>query len=211
MGTVHERHVADSTGRVGSDRLEKVTAHGTCRPAAPDPWPLRGRLRHPAPQAKGNAGQVRRIETPAGVISAAGLPRVDFTDTFALRLPDGASRDVEYWHRALHTAGIPLWAAALMAVRNRVARGLGLYTAGGSSDTDPFTVRARTGDTLVVGADDRHLDFRGVLRVVGDHLQCATVVHQHNATGRAYFAVVKPFHRLIVPALLRRARSRVSG
>ncbi len=50
-----------------------------------------------------------------------------------------------------------------------------------------------------------------MLRVVGDDLQCATVVHHHNATGRAYFTVVKPFHRRIVPALLRRARSGVTG
>jgi hypothetical protein len=98
-----------------------------------------------------------------------------------------------------------------MAVRNWVARGWGLHTAGRSSDTDPFTVLTRTGDTLVVGADDKHLDFRGVLRVVGDDLQCATIVHQHNATGRAYFTVVKPFHRRIVPALLRRVRFEVSG
>jgi hypothetical protein len=96
--------------------------------------------------------------------------------------------------------------AALMAVRNRVARGLGLDTAGGSSDTSPFTLLRRTGDTLVVGADDKHLDFRGVLRIIGDDLQCATVVHEHNATGRAYFTVVKPFHRRI--ALAGRASER---
>ena len=50
----------------------------------------------------------------------------------------------------------------------RTARALGLDTAGGPSDTSPFTVLTRTGDTLVIGADDKHLDFRGVLRIVGD-------------------------------------------
>ncbi len=57
---------------------------------------------------------------------------------------------------------------------------------------------------LIVGADDKHLDFRAVLRVIGEDLQCTTVVQEHNATGRAYFLVVKPFHRLIVRPVLRR-------
>lgn len=36
---------------------------------------------------------VRQMETPSALVSAAGLPRVDFTDTFALRPPPGSSRD----------------------------------------------------------------------------------------------------------------------
>jgi hypothetical protein len=186
------------------DLAEAALGVGPAVPARWSPWV---RLLRRALPAATDRADVREVETPAGLLSAAGLPRVDFTDTFALRLPPGSSREVEDWHRALVAAGDPAWVAALMAVRNRVARAMGLDTAGRSGDTSPFTVLTRTGDTLVVGADDQHLDFRGVLRVVGDDLQCATVVHQHNATGRAYFTVVKPFHRRIVPALLRRARS----
>ncbi len=151
---------------------------------------------------------VRQLETPAELLAAAGLSQVHFTDTFALRLPTGSSRDVAHWHRALVAAGQPAWVGALMAVRNRVANGLGVETAGGSSGTSPFTLLAWHGDVLVVGADDKHLDFRAILRIVGEDLQLTTVVHEHNATGRAYFAVVKPFHRRIVPALLRRTARR---
>ena len=176
-------------------------------PTVPARWSLWVRLLRKARAAATDRADVRQMETPSALVSAAGLPRVDFTDTFALRLPPGSSRDVEDWHRSLITAGSPPWVAALMAVRNRVAQALGLDTAGRSSDTSPFTLLKRIGDILVVSADDKHLDFRGVLRVVGDELQCATVVHEHNATGRVYFTVVKPFHRRIVPALLRRARS----
>ncbi|MEO6510047.1 MAG: DUF2867 domain-containing protein [Nocardioides sp.] len=138
------------------------------------------------------------------LLAAAGLPRVTFSDTFTQRLPTGSSRAVAHWHRALLDAGVPVWVEALLAARNRLAAALGPETAGRPGDDFPFTLLARDGDTLVFGADDKHLDFRGVLRVVGEDLQCATVVHEHNATGRAYFCVVKPFHRLIVPALLRR-------
>jgi hypothetical protein len=188
------------------DAFDLAEAALSVGPAVPAQWSPWVRLLRKALPAATEPADVRQVETPGELLSAAGLPRVDFTDTFTLRLPPGSSRDVEDWHRALITAGSPAWVAALMAVRNRVARGLDLDTAGGSSDTSPFTPLKRTGDTLVVGADDKHLDFRGVLRVIGDDLQCATVVHEHNATGRAYFTVVKPFHRRIVPAVLRRAR-----
>lgn len=177
-------------------------------PAVPSRWSPWVRLLRTAVPAARDAADVRLVETPVEVLRAAGLPRVDFDDTFAVRLPAGSSRDAEDWHRALLSAGSPVWVATLMAVRNRLARLLGLDTAGGQGDTSPFTLLRGDGDTLVVGADDRHLDFRGVLRVVGDDLQCTTVVHLHHATGRAYFAVVKPFHRRIVPALLRRAARR---
>ena len=187
------------------DLAEAALGVGPTVPAQWSPWVRL--LRKALPAATDRVG-VRQVETPAALLDAAGLLRVDFTDTFSLRLPPGSSRDVEHWHRALVTAGGPAWVAALFAVRNRVAQGLGLDTAGGSSDTSPFTPLTRTGDTLVVGADDKHLDFRGVLRVVGDDLQCATVVHEHNMLGKAYFTVVKPFHRRIVPALLRRVALR---
>ncbi len=186
------------------DLAEGALDVGPTVPARWSPWV---RVLRKARAGVDDRAAVRQIETPAELIDAAGLPRVDFTDTFSLRLPRGSSRDVEDWQRALITAGTPIWVGALMTLRNRVARGLGLDTAGASSDTSPFTFLGRVGDTLVVGADDKHLDFRGVLRVVDDDLQCATVVQEHNATGRAYFTVVKPFHRRIVPALLRRARS----
>jgi hypothetical protein len=184
------------------DRAEAALGVGPTVPAQWSPWV---RVLRKVLSAATDEAKVRPVETPAELISAAGLPRVDFTDTFALRLPPGSSRDVEDWHRALIAAGSPAWVSALMAVRNRVAQGLRLDTGGASGDISPFTPITRIGDTLVVGADDRHLDFRGVLRVTGDDLHFATVVQEHNATGRAYFTVVKPFHRRIVPALLRRA------
>jgi hypothetical protein len=183
------------------DLAEAALGAGPSTPARWSPWV---RLLRTALRAAAEGAAVRQVETPAELISAAGLPRVDFTDTFALRLPPGSSRDVEDWHRALIASGSPAWVNALMAVRNRVAQGLRLETAGASGDNSPFTLLPRTGDALVVGADDRHLDFRGVLRVVGDDLHFATVVHEHNALGRAYLTLVKPFHRRVVPALLRR-------
>ena len=65
---------------------------------------------------------------------------------------------------------------------------------------------------IVVGEDDRHLDFRASFLVSpagapagGAQLTASTVVHCHNLLGRTYLFISAPFHRLVVKASLRRA------
>lgn len=59
----------------------------------------------------------------------------------------------------------------------------------------------------MLGLDDRHLDFRIVVEVTElgagrQEVAASTIVKTHNLLGRTYLAVVKPFHRIIVPAML---------
>ena len=75
-----------------------------------------------------------------------------------------------------------------------------------------FKVYGKSETELVLGEDDKHLDFRlSVLRTpdlsptLGGQLTVSTVVHCHNFLGRAYLLVIAPFHRLVVKASLRRA------
>ena len=187
------------------DRAERSLGVGPEQPATWSPyvrllWQVRQRMLRAA---------VRDIETPAALVRAAALPRVDFHDTFAVRLPAGAPADVRVWHRVLADAGLPPWVHALLRVRNMLARAMRLDTADPTDEASPLQPLAYDGETLTFGVDDRHLDFRGVLRVetadTGAQLEFATVVQQHNAAGRAYFALVRPFHRRVVPAMLRRA------
>jgi len=60
---------------------------------------------------------------------------------------------------------------------------------------------------LVAGFNDRHLDFRVVVDVAlagsGQQVTLATLVLTHNLLGRAYLAVILPFHRLIARVMLR--------
>ena len=70
-----------------------------------------------------------------------------------------------------------------------------------------FPVLSETPDRLVAGFDDHHLDFRVVVDVVaagqGQQVTATTLVRTHNFLGRAYLAIILPFHRLVVRALLR--------
>ncbi len=111
-------------------------------------------------------------------------------------------------------ARTPQWVHALMSLRNSIVRPFGLI---GSPRQLPatrqrlgmFPVLAVEQDHVVLGLDDRHLDFRIVLEVAergsgASTITLATNVKCHNTLGRVYLAVVRPFHRIIVPAMLGR-------
>jgi hypothetical protein len=69
---------------------------------------------------------------------------------------------------------------------------------------------SKSAGELVMGGDDRHLDFRVAILLRtgaagGRELVVVTVVHCHNRLGRTYLAVIAPFHRTILLANLERA------
>jgi hypothetical protein len=67
---------------------------------------------------------------------------------------------------------------------------------------DFFPVQWESNDEIVLGEDDRHLDFRlSLLRrnsPTGTQLIATTVVHSHNAFGLTYLNVIRPFHHLVI-------------
>lgn len=112
---------------------------------------------------------------------------------------------------------MPGWVKALLGLRDFVVKPLGLRT-GSEADLRPpthdeivsasypgvFGVHAATDDEVILGSDDKHLDFRvSVLRSEQDDLVAlSTWVRPHNLLGRIYLAVVYPFHRVIVARCL---------
>src|ERR1700728_2611147 len=106
----------------------------------------------------------------------------------------------------------PRWAEALLTLRNMLVTPLGLKTSGASRTTPRemigiFPIVSETPGQLVAGFNDSHLDFRFVVDVAtsGDRQQvtATTLVLTHNLLGRTYLALILPFHRLIVRAMLR--------
>lgn len=201
------RWIHDAVVEDALDRAEEAVGAG---PAAPARWSAWVRVLRRLTGRPARRRAVRSVPPRPDLVSAAGLPDPDFADAFALRLAPRATRDVAVWQAALLAAGSPPWLDALVRVRMLLARAMRLDTAEWQPGTSPFVVLRQDDGLVVSGADDRHLDFRAVLHVqerAGEpaELVLVTVVQRHNAAGRAYFAVVRPFHRLVVPALLRRA------
>jgi hypothetical protein len=143
---------------------------------------------------------------------------IHLADAYAVILPAGASNDPEVLARFM--LGQPArWMTALMTVRDALAGAAGLKTARLlQANTGParaprigmFRIYATHPDEIILGEDDRHLDFRiSVLLQPRENLQprlvVSTVVHCHNVLGRIYLALIGPFHRMIVPGMLKRA------
>lgn len=134
---------------------------------------------------------------------AASIGVIDWCDAFQVRLPDGSSRDPGCWRRALFGGSRPQRRVSLLTVRDQLVRPLGLKRSSRSGSAR-FPVVARSDDEVVVGLDDRHLDFRTSLTVVTDtehgaHLLVTTAVRRHNLLGKCYFGLVRVPHRLLVP------------
>ncbi|MER8187676.1 DUF2867 domain-containing protein [Kitasatospora sp. NPDC094015] len=149
------------------------------------------------------AHPARAVPIPADSLLHAALPRIDHRDAFAVRLPPGAGTDPVEWTRRLFTRP-PGWTRRLMRLRDALVRPFGLGTRDRSSLT-PFPQLATTDHEVVFGRDDRHLDFRSSVHLADGVLTLGTVVRYRNLLGRAYFLPVRPFHRRVVRALLRRA------
>lgn len=117
----------------------------------------------------------------------------------------------------------PRWITMFFTLRNGIAGFFGLKTGGKEVDgqrlpdgfkLEPgerlglFRVFSKSNAEVVIGEDDRHLNFRVSLfferQTVGEQaIVVSTVVRFNNWFGRFYFLLVRPFHGLIVRTLLK--------
>jgi hypothetical protein len=155
---------------------------------------------------------MRVDEVTPNVDSAALLAGAQFIDAFRI----AATRPGLDARRAAEAmvARQPRWIEWLLALRDLLVAPLGLKTSGATEGVardmiGVFPVVSETPERLVAGFNDKHLDFRLVVDVAPEgparSITATTLVLTHNWLGRAYLAVILPFHRLIVPAMLRKA------
>ena len=123
------------------------------------------------------------------------LPGYRFADAFKVPAPRGITA-MEAMRLAF--AHRPLWIRTLMALRNQLGRLVGLTPAPGGG----FPVVRESPDEVVLGFDDKHLDFRIVVALAGGFATLTTIVRWHNAWGSAYLAAIMPFHRAIAARML---------
>lgn len=133
------------------------------------------------------------VSVPPPVDCDALLPGHDFADAYAVAIP----ADIDAAQAARRAfANAPRWAATLMALRDRLVGPFGLKPAPSTG----FPVITESPERVVMGFDDRHLDFRIVVTVAGGVATLTTIVRRHKALGRAYLLAIMPFHRLIARA-----------
>ena len=147
----------------------------------------------------------------------------DLLDAFAIDLPAVANDDLDELARAALERPV-WWIRALTRLRDAImatfgvksSRAIGAAAAARGPVIGYFPLLSRSADELVVGEDDRHLDFRVAILLRsaaagGRELVVVTVVHCHNRLGRTYLAVIAPFHRVIARANLEQAARAIEG
>lgn len=163
---------------------------------------------------------VDKVAVPRGSL-VAEVPFTHYADAYRIRLDAHQFPDVDSVARAFVKTS-PGWITALMRLRDRLVGVFGLKRGidapppvADESLIEPgdfvgfFRVLERNEKEILAGEDDRHLDFRISFlyeaREDGAFMTVTTVVKIHNAFGRAYFFLVAPVHRRIVPAMIRAA------
>jgi hypothetical protein len=147
--------------------------------------------------------------TPATDLNAL-LAGAQFVDAFRIEIDD---RALDARHAAERMmARQPRWIEVLTSLRNILVTPFGLKTSGASRMAPKemigiFRIVSATPERLVAGFNDKHLDFRVVVDVATSgaarNVTATTLVKTHNWLGRTYLAIILPFHRLVVPAMLR--------
>jgi hypothetical protein len=161
---------------------------------------------------------------PETSILNAGCAKHDYVDSFMCVLIDRentlSSTDIG---KAFFTSS-PKWVDKFFKLRNYLVSMIGLKTPGNMDrqaelrkfNCEPgerlglFKVFSKTEEEIILGEDDKHLNFRVSLFMQHDeqdaqkkHLTVSTTVKYNNLFGRLYFLPVKPFHKFIVPSMMK--------
>ncbi len=114
----------------------------------------------------------------------------------------------------------PEWVSALLQLRNKVVGIFGLKTGSNKSDKQRlianfkfeigerlalFKIFDKNQNEVIFGENDKHLDFRVSLFLdkQKNTLTVSTLVKFNNWMGRLYFIPVLPFHKIIVPVIVK--------
>ncbi|MDR1886661.1 MAG: DUF2867 domain-containing protein [Prevotellaceae bacterium] len=140
---------------------------------------------------------------PANSMITTDFGRVDYHDTYLIyQTTDKRAEEI-----SKELMQLPDWVNVLFFIRNRIAGLFGLKTDRNTRKDDTFfSLIENREDEIVMGEDDKHLNFRAsVLKdKANGTVSLTTVVHYNNLWGRVYFFPVKPFHKIIMKTLLKR-------
>jgi hypothetical protein len=101
---------------------------------------------------------------------------------------------------------MPKWVDILLRLRNIIVGVFGLKTEKNAPKSETFfTLIKEREDEVVIGEEDKHLNFRSSVIVDKSEgtITLTTVVHFNNIWGNFYFSFVKPFHKRIMKSLMR--------
>lgn len=144
----------------------------------------------------------------------------DYTDAFELPISVHlAKQDIQAFGKAFFTSA-PKWVEGLMELRDVAVSVFGLkisekkanrkkmldaFSCQVGEELGVFKVFESNKEQVVLGQDDSHLNFRIAMSInqKENTLVLETKVKFNNNLGRFYFVPVKPFHKIIVPKVMK--------
>lgn len=168
---------------------------------------------------------INKTELPSQSILKTAENNFDFIDSFQGEFIDkNQNIGATEIGKSFFSSG-PEWVGKLFALRNKIVKAFGLKTSGDTSNRQEqlerfkcepgerlglFKVYDKTTNEVILGEDDKHLNFRISLfidpqttNIDKKNLTISTTVQFNNSFGRLYFSLIRPFHKLIVPTMLK--------
>lgn len=158
------------------------------------------------------------MEIPKGSLLHSGKINYDYIDSYEYIIKDLHNKlDIEKVTEVFSQPG-PKWFEKLFWLRDKIASIFKLKTSettGNSKNRKPdtqagiFRILDKTATEIIMGEDDKHLNFKVslLLNQGNDNYKSITVttaVALNNLLGKIYFFIIKPFHKAIIPRLLKR-------
>lgn len=161
---------------------------------------------------------------PKESILFADRTEYNYTDSFQYTIKvSPAQMDILTIGDAFSQPG-PKWFEMLFSLRNKIAKLVHLKTPDITNKKQQenyqweigkkaglFTLYAKTENELILGDDDKHLNFRVSLFMQPATKESSetivtvsTLVKLNNWLGKVYFFFVKPLHRMFVPIIMGR-------
>jgi hypothetical protein len=169
--------------------------------------------------------KVTKTVIPVDSILNSTSEKFDYSDSFKSELndPKNTLTSVDFG-RAFFSSS-PKWVSQLFILRNKIVGVFGLKTPENQGDRQSqlnnftfekgqqlghFSIFEVTNNEVIIGQDDKHLDFRVSLFIsyqADDSTQklltISTTVAFKNWFGKLYFLPVMPLHRITVPTMLK--------
>jgi len=165
---------------------------------------------------------IKKSKIPSDSQIFTQLPDAYYSDAYTYKEQSNMCA-MQIW--LSHIATIPSWVNLLMTTRNNIVARLGLKHLGHIGDVDKnkagseyqvgdrvgiFKVKMISDQEVILIDSDKHLDVQISIYKAADGSQmvsASSVVHVHNFLGKTYMRLITPFHKLIVPATIKRAQS----
>lgn len=154
----------------------------------------------------------RQKNIPEGSIITQNFETIHYGDTFKGRLITSETID----NITTGIMSMPRWVNVLMSIRNLIVGIFGLKTGNAriTAVNEQYNVGSRVGyfwvldrneNEIVLGENDKHLNFRAsvFMDCENKYVYLNTVVFFNNWLGRLYFVPVKPFHIIIIRSVMK--------